>query len=281
MNGMVLNRVFTQSTFKDMIDNPSKSIIYHSVIDKYVENPEGKSNGEILDELYLYLEKNYRNEYFYKNTLFNKLLLGVHKPTTTTALTEIWVGKSKADFILINGKAIVFEIKTALDSFDRLDMQIRDYYKAFEYVYVLTDEGSKKYIEKRFEGTPVGIKLMTKNNTLSPLKSAEKCIDYLDSEEIFKVLNKSEYEEIIKYFYGTLPDVQPVHYYKECKKLFCQLDMSDSYPMFIAQLKKRNQITLNTYNEVPYVLKSLIYFSKYLQTYYNNLSIFLNQSYKR
>ena len=70
-------------------------------------DPDGKTNGEIISRIYHYMGESYRNEYFYKNTLLNKLLLGVHKPTTTSALTEVPVGRSKADFILINGKAVV------------------------------------------------------------------------------------------------------------------------------------------------------------------------------
>nr|WP_270211591.1 sce7726 family protein [Streptococcus anginosus] len=61
----------------------------------------------------------------------NKRLLGMHSINTTTALTEIPVGRAKPDFILINGKAVVYEIKTELDNFDRLENQINEYYKAF------------------------------------------------------------------------------------------------------------------------------------------------------
>ena len=69
-----------------------------------------KTNGECISEIYQYLKKEYQNEYFYKNTLLNKLLLGIHSPRTTTALTEVPVGNSKADFILLNGKAVVYEL---------------------------------------------------------------------------------------------------------------------------------------------------------------------------
>ena len=108
-NSMVLNRVFTQNTFKELLNEDISCETYMSVIRRYASHVEDKNNAELISEIYSYMKKNYRNEYFYKNTLLNKLLLGVHKPTTTTALTEIPVGKSKADFILINGKAIVYE----------------------------------------------------------------------------------------------------------------------------------------------------------------------------
>ena len=80
--------------------------------------------------------------------MLNKLLLGRHSINTTTALTQIPINKSKADFILINGKAVVYEIKTELDNFERLKNQINDYYKAFSHVCVVTcEEYYKKLIK--------------------------------------------------------------------------------------------------------------------------------------
>ena len=35
---------------------------------------------------------------------------GIHSVNTTTALTEIPIAKSKADFVLINGKAVVLSL---------------------------------------------------------------------------------------------------------------------------------------------------------------------------
>lgn len=78
------------------------------------------------------MKTDYRNEYYYKNTLLNKLLIGKHSVNTTSALTEVNINKSKADFVLINGKAVVYEIKTELDNLDRLECQIMDYYTRFE-----------------------------------------------------------------------------------------------------------------------------------------------------
>ena len=113
----ILNKIFSRSTLRQFIDNGDDRT-YSQVIKRYIKNGEGKTNSELLSEIYKELQSNYRNEYFYKNTLLNKLLLGIHSINTTTALTEIPIAKSKADFILINGKAVVYEIKTELDNFD-------------------------------------------------------------------------------------------------------------------------------------------------------------------
>ena len=146
-SNMILNRLFTQYNFDDLIQG-QKNDVYISVIKRFVQDPLSKNNGEIISEIYSYMSKNYRNEYFYQNTLLNKLLLGRHSINTTTALTQIPINKSKADFILINGKAVVYEIKTELDNFERLKNQINDYYKAFSHVCVVTcEEYYKKLIK--------------------------------------------------------------------------------------------------------------------------------------
>lgn len=40
------------------------------------------------------------------------------------ALTELPIGDSKADFIMINGRGVVYEIKTDLDNLNRLNSQL-------------------------------------------------------------------------------------------------------------------------------------------------------------
>ena len=119
-NTIILNRLFTQTVFFDMI-SASNNATYGTVIQRFVNNPEDKNNGTLISEVYRFMSKAYRNEYFYQNTLLNKLLLGKHSINTTTALTQVPIRRSKADFILINGKAVVYEIKTELDTLERLD----------------------------------------------------------------------------------------------------------------------------------------------------------------
>lgn len=279
-NSIVLNRFFTQHSFKNIIDNPSNSEIYVSVVRRIVDDPYDKNNGQLISEIYSFLSKNYRNEYFYKNTLLNKLLLGVHKPTTTTALTEVPIAKSKADFVLINGKAVVYEIKTALDTFDRLKTQINDYYKVFDHVAVLTDEKNESSIRTLLKSSPVGIYLLTKRNQLHEIRKPFSYTDKLSKEEMFKVMNKEEFESLLRQFYPALPDVPAVHYYKACKKLFCEIDTEKLYLAFLKELKKRNKIICQKYVDVPYELKSLVYFSRFRQSDYDNLNNFLLQQYK-
>ena len=142
-----LNRIFTRNMLRHFIDGKVDNV-YSSVVRRYTSNADQKNNRELISEIYCELKNNYRNEYFYKNTLLNKLLLGVHSVNTTTALTEVAIAKSKADFVLINGKAVVYEIKTELDNLERLSSQVDDYYKAFDHVAVVSYEKNLQQLQK-------------------------------------------------------------------------------------------------------------------------------------
>jgi glutamate synthase domain-containing protein 2 len=280
-NNLVLNRFFTQNVFQELINN-NENTTYGTIVRRYASDANGKNNGEIISKIYNFMSKSYRNEYFFQNTLLNKLLLGRHSVNTTTALTQIPIGKSKADFILINGKAVVYEIKSELDSFERLNTQLRDYYKAFSHVCVVTSESNFDKLFNILYGTPVGICVLTKRDTISKSLKKDMIEDNsrLDYLSIFKVLHKSEYESIIKQYFGKLPITSQVFYYDECFSMFSQIPIWEAYAMFIEQLKKRNHIVRSKIEKVPYELKSLIYFSSPSSQDLINLDNFLKNKFR-
>ena len=277
-NNIILNRVFTQNTFIDLLTEQFNST-YSEVIKRYIEDLETKSNRLLISEIYRIMTQSYRNEYVYKNTLLNKLLIAKHSLKTTTALTEIPINKSKADFVLINGKAIVYEIKTELDSFDRLESQLSDYYKAFDHVCVVTCEDNFKKLEGLLKDSPVGIYILTKHNKLSPRKEPFRDYSKLDSKIMFKILRKPEFEDIIKTYYGQLPTVSQVNHYNQCYKLFKNIDTEVAYQFMLKALKKRAIIEIEEYRDIPYELKFLTYFAKYKKSDYRRLNDFLNNEF--
>ena len=275
-----LNRIFTRNMLRHFIEGKVDNA-YSSVVRRYISNADQKNNRELISEIYCELQNNYRNEYFYKNTLLNKLLLGVHSVNTTTALTEIAIAKSKADFILINGKAVVYEIKTELDNLERLESQIDDYYKAFEHVAVVTYEKNLKQLKKVLDNIdrPVGIYVLRKNGKLGTVRKPQKHTGDLDKEIIFKLLRKSEYEYIIAQQYGYLPEVTQFQYYSTCKKMFLQIPIEESYLQVLRILKKRMQLEKEEFVKIPYELKFLVYFMEFTYDDYQKLEIFLERQY--
>lgn len=279
-NNLILNRLFTQNTFFDTVCERNTET-YGAIIQRFVNDPEKKDNGTLISEIYKYMSKSYRNEYFYQNTLLNKLLLGKHSINTTTALTQIPISKSKADFILINGKAVVYEIKTELDTFERLPTQLHDYYKAFASVCVVTSEGQYNRALDILKDTHVGIYVLTDENTFSTKMRKEPKDDFshISHLAMFKVLHKHEFENVLLKYYGILPNIAQVFYYNECFKQFSNIPLADVYEMFLKELKKRNKIRIREFTSVPYELKSLVYFSKVSEMEWQDIDKFLKTQY--
>lgn len=275
-----LNRIFTRNMLRHFIDGKIDNV-YSLVVRRYTSNADQKNNRELISEIYCELKNNYRNEYFYKNTLLNKLLLGVHSVNTTTALTEVAIAKSKADFVLINGKAVVYEIKTELDNLERLSSQIDDYYKAFDHVAVVTYEKNLQQLQRVLDGIdkPVGIYVLRKNGKLGTVRKPQRHISDLDKDIIFKLLRKSEYEDIIVQWYGYLPEVTQFKYYAACKKMFLQIPIEQSYLCVLRILKKRMQLEKEEFVKIPYELKFLAYFMELTYDDYQKLEVFLERQY--
>ncbi|WP_409274843.1 sce7726 family protein [Neobacillus sp. SCS-31] len=279
-NNIILNRFFTRNIFMDLINGKENSL-YNTCIKRFLDDDVSTINNDLLiNKVYKYISKEYRNEYFFKNTLLNKLLLGRHSLNTTTALTEIPINKSKADFILINGKAVAYEIKTGLDNLDRLESQINDYYKAFNHVSVISCESNYEKLMEMFNDTKVGVSILTEKDTISIKKKPVEDNSSLDYSVMFKILRKNEFENIILSYYGYLPVTTQVAYYKECFKAFSKIDKGTVYKYFITELKKRTITENEEYKNVPYELKFLVYFSKFKKSDYSKLNRFLERQWR-
>ncbi|WP_160141603.1 sce7726 family protein [Salicibibacter halophilus] len=98
---------------------------------KYIEPFKTNLTGhEIVNNLVM---KYYPCEQTLKYNLASKYL---NRNNEITAF-EINVGESRLDIGRINGHSYAYEIKTELDSLDKLNKQINDYAKVFEYIYVI------------------------------------------------------------------------------------------------------------------------------------------------
>lgn len=276
-NESILNKLFTKSVFKELVQY-NESPVYARAIQSYTSASDTKDNKDLISEIYSYMAKSYRNEYFYQNTLVNKILLGRHNVNTTSALTQITIGNSKADFVLINGNAIVYEIKSDLDNFERITSQINDYYKAFTRVCILTSENNFDKLYSLLKDTNVGICVLTRRNTISKLltKDAIEFPESLEHKYIFKVMRKPEYENLLLQFYKKLPEVSQVYYYDKCFELFSKIPIIDAYNATIRQLKERNKIRQKQIDSIPYELKSLAYFAYQTEKDLDNLNLFLS-----
>ncbi len=268
-NDIDYNCLFTQNVIHKTINNGdfnifdiiAKSCCARPFVDKYIS---------IIEEIYNYMLYNYRNEYIYINLLFNKLFNGNLK--RKVALTQIPIGQSKADFIFINGKAEVYEIKTEHDSFTRLEKQINDYYKAFNHVSLLTTD---KYLFNAQKTLPleVGILYLDSKSKIKVLRKPIENNSHLSHKEIFFLLRKKEFENILKKYYKELPEEPSAFYYTACFEEFSKIPIQQAYNYALIELKQRKIIDEKLFIQIPLQLKSLIYFSELSK---KQLILFLN-----
>lgn len=279
-NSEVLNRVFSKNTLNSFVQG-IQPLPYVTAVERYIKNRNG-TNLQKISEIYTYLCEKHRNEYCYKNTLLNKLLVNSpdHNLKTTTALTEITVNKSKPDFILINGKSVVYEIKTGLDNFERLKTQLNDYYKAFDNVVVVTDKYNLNGLNNQLKDFKnAGIYVLDDDLNIEVIKSPVSQKERLDIKVMFKVLRKYEFENIIKQYYGFLPNVSQFKYYEVCFDLIKKINIEIFFEMFKAELKKRSVIIETEFLQLPDELKMLGYFSALKKKDYIGLNKFLEKPY--
>lgn len=207
-----------------------------------VDHPERYTNGDILAKIFRFMKNNYRNEYIYKSLLLKKIVYGRHSPKTTSALCELPIADSIADFVLINGKACVYEIKTDLDNLTRLRRQIDDYYRAFRYVSVVCSERAAMGLVGLLEDSPVGLMVLTEQLTFKTLKEPTCWTADVDAFVQFDLLRKKERENVLLRCGMALPEVRPVQYYAACLELFERLERTERCTAFEAVLKERGSL---------------------------------------
>lgn len=254
-----VNKIFTIPGIDRLIAG-KHSEAFLKCVRRYVKPEKGLTYGEAISTIYHYMDCHHRNEYYFKNTIFNRLLLDKHDLYDTAALTELPIADSKADFIMINGTGIVYEIKSDLDNFSRLESQIADYYKAFTYVYLVVGKEQYKKAKEILKETKVGIYVLCEKGNLLCRKKAGYHNKGLSYDTIAQILRKREYENILLHHFGKLPQVNQFQYYRECVSWLKRINILTLQREMLHCLKQRTLLTIE--EKIPYELKYYAYFTK-------------------
>lgn len=273
----MINKIFTVPYFDRMISENSVPESFSKCVKRYIKTEEA-TIGEAISEIYHFMDCEYRNEYYYKNTILNQLLIKKHDLYNTAALTELPIGDSKADFIMINGRGVVYEIKTDLDNLLRLENQIKDYYKVFSYVYVVVGNKQLSHVKEFLKDQKVGIYELTASGKLICRKKALCNKENLSYEAMFQVLRKAEFESILLKHFHELPEVNSFQYYRECQKWLERVNIITLQKDMMRCLKARTLMLVENKLEekVPYELRFYAYFSKRINSNYQEIDTLWN-----
>ena len=276
-----ISGIFSNSHFKNVFEKGESSYI-DTKIKKYSNTlgiESSKTRKTILNSFYSYLLESYRCEYVYKNLITKKILLGRHSLNTSTLINEFRIGSSLADSVLINGSSILYEIKTELDSPNRLFDQLSDYKKAFPCIYIVVHHSEEKKYLDIVENTSVGLLALNKRFQLSEVKKAKRDVSHLDITTMFKSLRKKEYSNIIAEVYGSVPEIPNMFYFKECLKLAQKMDAVKFHEMMNKELKKRKPTGIETLtsNKLPGYLTNICLSIDPSKKDYDRLFTYLNK----
>ncbi|ELB2163982.1 sce7726 family protein [Vibrio parahaemolyticus] len=225
---------------------------YTEKVAKEFLNQEVSKNAvyDIYENTYKRLSQEYRSEYYFKNTLARRRLLGRHSLKTATMLSEFRVGKSKADCVILNGKSTCYEIKSEYDTLNRLEEQLNDYLKLFDEVYVVC---SAKNLESVLNTADerVGVLELTQQNYFSEKRAATPRVNPIDIDLLIKSLRKEEYLELVKRNTGEIPSVPNSKLVSFCKSALKTVDSELIATSFIEVLKEKRFNDSDFLNALP------------------------------
>lgn len=270
--------IFSSTSFARLLRDDDFSFIT-AKIERYDSDVLGIKFNTYLDYIrYIYrrLSSAYRNEYIYKNTLINEMLLKEYGTQETAAFNEFRVGNSVADFVLFNGISKVFEIKTELDSDKRLEAQLADYRKLFQQCYIVTSEALvSKYLCKDESVGVIAVQNSYGHLKLHRIRAARNQAQ-IDPRMLMKSLRTYEYKNVVREYFGMLPKMNSFTMFDICQDMVCKIPSSDLHTLFIAQMKQR-QTNIPILKKCSRELRQLCLSMNISLTQYEQLSQKLNQ----
>lgn len=204
----------------------------------------GLTYWDYFDYVYRILEKNYRNEYVYKNTLIKGYIVKEYSLKETKVFNEFRIGMSIADLAMFNGTSKAFEIKTELDNDKRLASQLGEYAKLMEEAYLVV---SADLVDKYLPDIDPGVGIIAlypqgRSLKIESRRDARKnsCVDI---DVLMSSVRCDEYRWMVKTAYGSLPDVSDFEMFDACKDLLKRLPSTKLQRLFLDAVKKRKNST--------------------------------------
>ena len=182
-----------------------------------------------------------RGEYVYRQAITEKVLLGKHSLNTASMLTEFRAGACKADVVILNDTASVYEIKSERDSLFRLANQVSNYRKVFASVNVITGE---KHIDAVTSSVPedVGVMCLSSRFQISVAREATDQPGRVCPATVFDSLRICEATAMLKDLGVPVPDVPNTRQHKILRQIFAEQDPSAVHQAMVTTLKRTRSL---------------------------------------
>ncbi|EMU5278212.1 sce7726 family protein [Yersinia enterocolitica] len=247
-------QLFTSQAIQD-IARGDYSLLYKVVSDYLNLRFSSIKISEVFDLTLNKASHDYRNEYFYKNIVANKIFLRKHSRQNATMLTEFRVGRSKADCVILNGYSTCYEIKTEFDNLKRLPEQLSEYSQIFDRVNIIS---SCNHLDKIFELTPnyIGVIELTAKGALKEVRRAEDIKTTIDPAVMIQSLRRVEYVDIASEIIGERVNVNNMDVFDHCMNIMKLEDSNKLRFLFRNALKKHRRVDYSLLERMPTSLVS-------------------------
>lgn len=256
----VLARLFSASVFNEL-SKTGRSPMFARLLDQLQAIAPAAAPGtvaEVFENAFASLRKSeFRNEYVYRVAVAQRILMGRHSLKTASMLSEFRAGKSKADIVILNGTATVYEIKSERDTLARLSSQIADYKKVFAKVNVVCSEDHADGVLAQVPEC-VGVMKLARWNRISTLREGKDCAAETDPIFILDSLRASEAIALLKMLDRPVPLVPNTRLRAALAESFETLDPSLVHGAMVKILKSSRSLSslADLIADVPVSLKA-------------------------
>lgn len=237
-----MTRLFSSAVFKEMAKKRRSTLFARLLHQTGFEIDSRSKVADVFDESFRVLrDSGRRDEYIYRSALTQKVLLGKHSLNTASMLNEFRAGNCKADLVILNGTATVYEIKSERDSLDRLTNQVENYKRVFAKVCVIAgDEHVQKVLG--LISKDVGVLRLSRRYQISTEREADDRPERICPATVFESLRMSEAEAILVELGGEVPNVPNTQLHAEMRKRFSELDPSEVHHAMVGTLKRTRDL---------------------------------------
>lgn len=255
-----LTRLFSATVFREMAKKGRSSAFSRllGLTDLIKHLAPSATVGDVFDTAFDILKiAGHRDEYIYRAAICQKVLMGRHSLRTASMLSEFRIGRCKADLVILNGTATVYEIKSERDSLTRLVNQVENYKRAFANVNVIASAGHIDGVLAIIPGD-VGVMCLSKRYQITTVRESVDCPARICPVTVFESLRLAESIAILQAMGVAVPNVPNTQRYTAMRALFAQLDPIKLHAEMVQTLKRtRNLAPLNDFvSQLPQSLQA-------------------------
>lgn len=239
-----LTRLFSSAVFQEMAKK-GRSPLFKRLLDQTRVAARCRADatvGTAFESAFSILRiVGQRDEYVYRAALTKNILMGKHSLRTASMLNEFRVGSCKADLVILNGTASVYEIKSERDSLARLVNQVENYKRVFATVNVIVSESHTESV-RRVVPDDVGIMCLSRRYQISVEREAVDCPGRICPVTVFESLRTAEAAAILKALGTTVPAVPNTQRYRVMRDLFAELEPVALHRQMVRTLKRTRNL---------------------------------------